>query len=72
MASSGLAIYTTGDIAKRLGMSRSSVIYAIDRARIEPVHRAGIVRLFSAGQWPEIVAACRAVGGELPCETPSR
>jgi len=54
-------MYTTGDIARRLGVSRSAVSYAIDRARIEPVHRAGIVRLFSVDQWPEIVAACHAV-----------
>ena len=38
---------TTGDIAKRLNADRDSVAYAIRKAKIKPVGRAGIVRLFS-------------------------
>ena len=38
---------TTGDIAQQTGFDRDSVNYAIRKTGIEPVGRAGIVRLFS-------------------------
>ena len=52
---------TTGDIARRLKVPRSVVCYAIDRQDIKPTTRAGIVRLFSSDQWPEIVKAVNSV-----------
>lgn len=56
-----LDLYTTGDAAKRLNVPRHVVAHAIERDAIEPVARAGIVRLFSAKQWPEIVKAVRVL-----------
>jgi len=38
---------TVGDIAQRLKVDRDEVSYAVRKANIEPVGRAGIVRLFS-------------------------
>ena len=40
-------VLTVGDIAKELGVDRDAVTYAVRKANIEPVGRAGIVRLFS-------------------------
>jgi len=40
-------IMTVGDIAKELKVDRDAVTYAVRKANIEPVGRAGIVRLFS-------------------------
>lgn len=37
---------TVGDISKRLDADRDAVSYAIRKMKIEPVGRAGIVRLF--------------------------
>jgi len=52
---------TTGDIARRCNVPRSVVCHAIERHSIQPVGRAGIVRLFSDDQWPEIWRALNAV-----------
>jgi hypothetical protein len=38
---------TVGDIAKELDIDRDAASYAIRKANIQPVGRAGIVRLFS-------------------------
>ena len=43
-----MKIMTAGDIAKEIGVDRDAVTYAIRKAGIEPVGRAGIVRLFSS------------------------
>jgi len=40
-------VLTVGDIAKELNVDRDAVTYAVRKANIEPVGRAGIVRLFS-------------------------
>jgi len=37
---------TVGDIAKKLDVDRDAVSYAIRKTKIQPVGRAGIVRLF--------------------------
>lgn len=37
---------TVGDIAKRVDADRDAVSYALRKSRVEPVGRAGIVRLF--------------------------
>ncbi len=39
---------TTGDIAEKLNVDRDVVCYALRKARVQPVGRAGQVRLFSA------------------------
>lgn len=39
---------TTGDISSRLNVDRDVVCYALRKARVQPVGRAGQVRLFSA------------------------
>jgi len=38
---------TTGDIARVTGRDRDQISYALRRAGVKPVGRAGIVRLFS-------------------------
>jgi len=38
---------TVGDIAKRLDVDRDVVSYAIRKMKIQPVGRAGIVRMFT-------------------------
>ena len=38
---------TTGAIAKRLGVDRDVVAYALRKGRVEPIGFAGQVRLFS-------------------------
>jgi len=43
-------VFTTGQIAEQSGVRREQVAYAIHREGIEPVGRAGIVRLFGEGQ----------------------
>jgi len=53
--------FTTGEAARRLQVSRQIVSYAIERDGIQHVARAGIVRLFSPEQWPEVVKAVRLV-----------
>lgn len=52
-------LFTVSDAARRLGVSRQDVSYAIGRDGIEPVGRAGLVRLFSIDQWTEVVKAVR-------------
>ena len=48
---------TTGQLAERLGVPRSRVEYAIQKAGIRERGRAGILRLFSLDQVPVIEAA---------------
>jgi hypothetical protein len=40
-------IVTVGDIANKLNVDRDAVSYAVRKANIQPLGRAGIVRLFS-------------------------
>ncbi len=42
--------YTVGDIARKLGRSQHSVVYAIQSAGVEAAARAGIIRLFTDAQ----------------------
>jgi len=39
-------LVTTGDIAQRLKVDRDAVSYALRKGRIQPVGKAGLVRLF--------------------------
>jgi hypothetical protein len=41
-----MLVLSTGQIAKRVGEDRDAVSYAIRKAGIQPVGRAGLVRLF--------------------------
>lgn len=54
-------LLTVGDVAKKLGLPRSRIDYAIEKAGIRERHRAGILRLFSADQLPVIEAALATV-----------
>lgn len=54
-------LLTVGDVAKKLGLPRSRVDYAIEKAGIRERHRAGILRLFSVDQLPIIEAALATV-----------
>lgn len=54
-------LLTVGDIARRIGVARSRLDYAIDKAGIRERSRAGILRLFSADQVSVIEAALATV-----------
>lgn len=51
------ALLTVGEIAKEIGEPLYRVKYAIDAYRIEPIQRAGIIRLFSREDIPRIKSA---------------
>lgn len=48
---------TVGDVARRIGVPRSRIDYAVTKAGIVERTRAGILRLYSADQLPIIQAA---------------
>ena len=50
-------LLTTGQLARRLGVPRTRLDYALDRAGIRERGRAGIIRLFALEQIPVIRAA---------------
>lgn len=54
-------LLTVGDVAKRFGLPRSRIDYAIEKAGIRERRRAGILRLFSSDQLPVIEAALATV-----------
>jgi len=39
-------LVTTGDIAQRLKVDRDAVAYALRKGKVQPVGKAGLVRLF--------------------------
>lgn len=41
-----MEVITTGVIAERIGVDRDEVAYALRKAKVAPIGRAGIVRLF--------------------------
>lgn len=52
-------LYTLGELARRLNVQANRLDYAIRRYGIEPVARAGILRLFSEDQIEQIASAIR-------------
>ncbi len=54
-------LLTVGDIARRIGVPRAQVDYALDKGGIRERTRAGILRLFSPDQIPVIKAALATV-----------
>ena len=54
-------LLTTGQLARRLGVPRTRLDYALDRAGIQERGRAGIIRLFS----PEQIHVIRAALGNV-------
>ena len=54
-------LLTVGDIARRIGVPRARLGYAIAKAGIRERARAGILRLFSVDQIPVIKAAVDTV-----------
>ena len=59
-------LLTVGDIARRIGVPRSRLDYAIDKAGIRERSRAGILRLFSSDQIPVMEAALTSVRSRRP------
>ena len=59
-------LLTVGDIARRIGVPRSRLDYAIDKAGIRERSRAGILRLFSSDQIPVMEAALLGVKTRQP------
>lgn len=54
-------LLTVGAIARRTGQPLHRVRYAIDAYRIEPVQRAGILRLFSSDDLARIQSAMKRI-----------
>ena len=54
-------LLTLGDVARKLGVPRFRVGYAIEKAGIQERSRAGILRMFSPDQLPVIEAALGTV-----------
>ena len=54
-------LLTIGDVARKLGVARSRLDYAVDKAGIRERGRAGILRLFSRDQIPVMEAALTSV-----------
>ena len=54
-------LMTIGDIGRKLGVARTRLEYAIEKAGIRERGRAGILRLFSPDQVPVIEAALATV-----------
>ncbi len=54
-------LFTIGDIARKLGVPRTRLDYAVDKAGIREKGRVGILRLFSPDQIPVIEAALATV-----------
>ncbi len=54
-------LLTVGDVARRLGVPRARIDYAMEKAGIQERSRAGILRLFSEDQLPVIRAALNTV-----------
>jgi hypothetical protein len=52
---------TARDIAREAKITVHRLKYAIDQYDIQPVQRAGIIRLFSREQIPTILAAVRRI-----------
>ena len=59
-------LVTLGEIARRMGVRRSRVDYAVEKAGIQERGRAGILRLFSVSQIPVIEAALSTVRTRRP------
>ena len=59
-------LVTLGEIARRMGVRRSRVDYAVEKAGIQERGRAGILRLFSTSQIPVIEAALSTVRTRRP------
>lgn len=54
---------TVGDICRETGEKTHRVKYAIDTYRIDPIGRAGILRVFSPDQLPQIRSALARIAG---------
>ena len=54
-------LLTVGDVARRLGVPRARIDYALDKSGIRERSRAGILRLFGEEQLPVIEAALKTV-----------
>jgi hypothetical protein len=55
--SAAAPLLTVGDIARETRQPLHKVRYALDSYRIEPVQRAGIIRLYSTDDLPRITSA---------------
>ena len=55
--------FTISDLSKLLGVRRHRLDYAVTEYGIEPAERAGIVRLWSSEQLPQIKSALDRISG---------
>ena len=59
-------LHTVGDIARKIGVPRTRLDYAIAKAGIQERCRAGILRLFSTDQIPVLRTALDQVRSKSP------
>ena len=63
-------LLTVGEVARKLGVPRARVDYALEKAGIQERGRAGILRLFAPDQVPVIQAALGTVRVRASRSTP--
>jgi hypothetical protein len=56
-------LLTIREVARELGVRTHRATYAVDQFDIEPRQRAGVIRLFSRDQLPEIRSAITRIAG---------
>ena len=61
--SSHTQLLTVGDLRRETGARHHQLNYALQEYEIEPVQRAGIIRLFHPDQLPMIKSALRRISG---------
>ena len=64
-------VFTVGRLAEALGESQYRITYALERGRIAPAARAGVIRLFTEAQIPQIREVLRQID-RAPQSLPAR
>lgn len=62
-------LLTLGDAARRIGVQRTRLQYAVEKCGIRERARAGILRLFSEDQLPVMEAALATIKVRTPRAT---
>ncbi len=57
-------LLTLGDLSRKTGIAPHRVKYALAAFNVQPVQRAGVVRLFSPDQLPHIKSCLQRIAGD--------
>ena len=64
-------LVTVGELARRMDVAEHRIAYIITSRRIEPVMRAGILRLFPAAIIPQLQRELDAISAAKPGPVPA-